>query len=1041
MNGSLQVHRHLPTMLHRSVTTRSWTHRLLILPVLALALLPAALPISAQEAEAVAESSNANNDGEEVATPISFDDQIAPILAKHCAGCHNAGDKEGSFAIDSYSGLVAGGDSGPAIVSGDAESSLMVQLVRGDMEPRMPPDDEDGLDEEEIQLLVDWINAGAQGPTEERVGRARLMTPQLPRASGADQQLMALARSPDGKQLAIGRFGQVELLDAESHDVRMTLTDIPGKVNSISYSADGSRLVVASGIAGVVGEASIWDVTTGERSSQFVGHQDTLYDARLSPDGEIVATCSYDQQILLWNVSSGEVQMTLSGHNGAVFALAFSPDGSVLASASADETVKLWRVQDGERLDTLSQPEGEQFAVAFSPDGEHIVAGGADNRIRVWRFVSRETPRINPLRFARFGHEGSILKLAFSPDGTTLASAAEDHTVKLWETSRFTELHLYEPLSSLVTGLTVEADHRTVHVAQLHGQLARMIGTAVTSDDSTSVAVVPTTVRDDMPVELQEQTEQEPNDSPEQATPVELPARIRGTIHPREKGTVDVDLYRFDAREGEQWVLEIEAARNQSPLDSYLEVLDENGEPIERVLLQAVRDSYFTFRGKDSDTSDDFRIHNWEEMELNEYLYANGEVVKLWLYPRGPDSGFKVYPGSGKRWGYFDTTPVAHALGAPCFIVVPHPPGTTLIPNGLPVFPIYYENDDDSRRRHGADSRLTFTAPKDGRYLVRVSDVRGFGGEDYQYDLIIRPRRPDFKVTLEGANPQVNAGSSKEFTVRAERMDEYDGPIRVDIENVPAGFQVTSPVVIEAGQITAMGVISAAPDAVAPPEDSADQVRVTATATIAGQEVTHEVNSLGKIGLADPPKLLVRILPDIDQVAASAAPSAAGASDAEVTSAASAAAVASGESEIADESEAADTSEIADASEASDSSELSDDPRIPALDDEPWELVIEPGTTVTAKVRVERQGHDGVISFGNEDSGRNLPHGVYVDNIGLNGLLLLENQDERTFFITAAKWVPESTRLFHLTARVDGNQSSLPVRIRVRSSEAPSSRE
>ena len=73
-----------------------------------------------------------------------------------------------------------------------------------------------------------------------------------------------------------------------------------------------------------------------------------------------------------------------------------------------------------------------------------------------------------------------------------------------------------------------------------------------------------------------------------------------------------------------------------------------------------MRDSWFTFRGKDSNTSDDFRVQNWREMELNEYLYANGEVVKLWHYPRGPDSGFKVYPGFGNRYAFFNTTALAH---------------------------------------------------------------------------------------------------------------------------------------------------------------------------------------------------------------------------------------------------------------------------------------------------------------------------------------------------------------------------------------------
>ena len=104
------------------------------------------------------------------------------------------------------------------------------------------------------------------------------------------------------------------------------------------------------------------------------------------------------------------------------------------------------------------------------------------------------------------------------------------------------------------------------------------------------------------------------------------------------------------------------AARSGSKLDSFLEVLDDQGRRVPRVLLQAVRDSYFTFRGKNGTETGDFRLFNWEEMGINDYLYANGEVVRLWLYPRGPDSGFFVYPGQGNRWGYFDTTPAGPRL-------------------------------------------------------------------------------------------------------------------------------------------------------------------------------------------------------------------------------------------------------------------------------------------------------------------------------------------------------------------------------------------
>ena len=57
---------------------------------------------------------------------------------------------------------------------------------------------------------------------------------------------------------------------------------------------------------------------------------------------------------------------------------------------------------------------------------------------------------------------------------------------------------------------------------------------------------------------------------------------------------------------------------------------------------------------------------------------------------------------------------------------------------------------------------------------------------------------------------------------------------------------------------------------------------------------------------------------------------------------------------------------------------------------------------------------------------------MYVDNIGLNGLTLLQGETERTFFITAAKWLSETTRPFHLRSEVEGNQTSWPVILHIR---------
>ena len=144
-------------------------------------------------------------------------------------------------------------------------------------------------------------------------------------------------------------------------------------------------------------------------------------------------------------------------------------------------------------------------------------------------------------------------------------------------------------------------------------------------------------------------------------------------------------------------------------------------------MLQAVRSSYFTFRGHNSTDRNDFRMHGAADMEFNEYVYANGEVMKLWLNPRGPDSGFLVYPGySGDRFTYFGTTAITHALNETCYIVEPHRPDEKLIPNGLPQYTLYYENDDDERRKMGSDSRIAFTAPADGDYWFACRTCAGW---------------------------------------------------------------------------------------------------------------------------------------------------------------------------------------------------------------------------------------------------------------------------------------------------------------------------
>jgi hypothetical protein len=910
------------------------------------------------------------------ATP-SFEREVAPILRTYCAGCHNDRDAEAEFSVERFATLVRGGaGEGAAIVPGDPAASVLIRRIESTDADHMPPADEPQMPAAELATLKAWIEAGGPPPAADASILETLVVPALPAARGP-RPVTAAAVTADGGRAAVATGGLVEVFRLEAGrpvgPPLVGIADGPASVTSLHFDAAGSRLVVAGGITGLQGVAELRDAASGKLLGSFGGHRDLVYAAELSPDQATLATTGYDRTVKLWNVADGSLLRSIDVHNAAVFDLAWHPSGKLFASASADETVKLFRASDGLRLDTLGQPQGEVASVAFTPDGQHVVAAGRDKRIHVWRLVSLDAPAINPPLAARFAHEAPIVSLAIAPDGRRLVTAAEDRSLAAWSLPGLEPLGDYPRQPDLVSAMVPLADGFLL--GRMDGSLDMLppvpaAPPAIAANAAPEPAPQPVAEATALAVTdapAAPQAESEPNDTAAAAQPVAAASVITGTI----QRPGDADCYRFAARRGETVVLEVDAARSGSELDSRLEVLDAAGRPVERVVLQAVRDSWFTFRGKDSTQSGDFRLQNWEEMELDEYLYAGGEVVRLWLYPRGPDSGFVVYPGEGTRQTFFGTSGVTHALGEPAWIVKPLPLGAEPEANGLPVFRVWYENDDEETRRLGSDSLIAFTPRADGEYVVRISDVRGFGAtgdpQAYRYTLTLRPPQPGFKVAVAGKNPKPAPGGCQELSFHADRIDGFDGPIRIEVDGLPPGFTFHGPIEIEAGQRRARGVLSAAADAADPDAAADKRVRVRAVATVAGREVVQDLGRLGDIALGEPAPFTAEIVP------------------------------AAGSSVVAREGE-------------------------------PLEFTIRPGETITAKVRVDRRDFEGQIEFGRDAAAdRNLPHGVFVDNIGLNGLLIVEGESEREFFLTAAPKTPPGRRLVHLWTAAAGGQGTLPV--------------
>jgi WD40 repeat protein/tRNA A-37 threonylcarbamoyl transferase component Bud32 len=193
-------------------------------------------------------------------------------------------------------------------------------------------------------------------------------------------------------------------------------------VYSVSFSPDGQTLASGSYDKTI----RLWQVNDGALLRIIKGHTDGVYSVSFSPDGQTLASGSFDKTIRLWLVNDGSVLRIIKKHTDGVYSVSFSPDGQALASGSHDKTINLWRISDGTLLHTLEDNMDGVYSTLFSPDGQTLASGSFDKTIRLWR-VSDGT-----LLRKLEGHSGFVYGISLSPDGQTLASGSIDTTVKLW---------------------------------------------------------------------------------------------------------------------------------------------------------------------------------------------------------------------------------------------------------------------------------------------------------------------------------------------------------------------------------------------------------------------------------------------------------------------------------------------------------------------------------------------------------------------------------------------------------------------------------
>jgi WD40 repeat protein len=131
----------------------------------------------------------------------------------------------------------------------------------------------------------------------------------------------------------------------------------------------------------------------------------------------------------LWDPDTGrQIGEPLTGHHSKITSVTFSPDGEMLASGSFNGTIRLWNPHTNQQIgESITSPSWSVDSVTFSPDGRFL-ASGHDNAIRL------RDPYTGQQIGEPFTDQSGVYSVVFSPDGRLLASGGFDKTIRLWDT-------------------------------------------------------------------------------------------------------------------------------------------------------------------------------------------------------------------------------------------------------------------------------------------------------------------------------------------------------------------------------------------------------------------------------------------------------------------------------------------------------------------------------------------------------------------------------------------------------------------------------
>ncbi len=429
--------------------------------------------------------------------PISFINDVAPILKENCYACHDAKKKKGKLELTSYESLRKGGTKDDPIVPGKSRESYLIDVLIATGAERMPPKDAgDALPKEKIAILQKWIDEGAKldvgiEPKADLVRELRIRwNPPKPLPSYKFPVLInAVVFTPDSKKLIVGGNHELTVWNAASGKLERRIFTRSERAHAMTFLPDG-KLVVAGGRPGQEGDVRIYDIDAGKTFDhggipsvdgvndktvflkELVQVDDSIFALAVSADGKKVAAGGCDRIVRVWDLPSGKLEHSVENHADWILGLSFTPDGKGIATASRDKTAKVWDLANKESLLTFPDHQNIVSGVVVTSDGKTGISIGDDGNIRQWQ--ATDAGKNIGKQIKVIGNHGKgAFRIAHRPDAKTplIATAGGDMQVRLANPVAGTVLKSVSGFTDYVFATAISPDGQLVAGGAANGEV------------------------------------------------------------------------------------------------------------------------------------------------------------------------------------------------------------------------------------------------------------------------------------------------------------------------------------------------------------------------------------------------------------------------------------------------------------------------------------------------------------------------------------------------------------------------------------------